>query len=192
MLKKSGLLIILLCLSAPSNAAWQLDNSKSWLNFVTVKKMDTTEQGQFKSLAGTVNENGQAELKIDLTSVNTNIPVRDERINKFLFQTSQYAEATLSAQLDMAKINSLPVGDMQILPISVELNLHGVKQNIDAHVAVTRLTEDKLQVISQNVVLLKAADFNLIQGIEILRQLAALSHISRVIPVVFTFTFNKK
>ena len=191
MLKKAGLLLLFLCFSAASSADWQLDNNNSWLNFVTVKKMDTTEQGKFKTLAGTINEEGQVELKIDLTSVDTNIPVRDERIKKLLFQTTQFAEATLSAQLDMAKINSLAVGKMQVMPISVVLNLHGIKQNINGHVAVTRLTKKKLLVISQGVIFLKAVDFNLMQGIEKLRQIAKLPHISRVIPVIFTFTFNK-
>lgn len=191
MFKKSGLLLLLFCLSAPSSAAWQLDNNNSWLSFVTVKKIDTAEQGRFKTLVGTVDEKGQAELKIDLASVDTNIPVRDERIQKFLFQTAQYAEATISAQLDMEKINSLPVGNMQVLPISVELNLHGIKQNIKGHVTVTRLTKDRLLVVSRGVLFVKAADFNLMQGIEILRQLAALPRISRVVPVSFIFTFNK-
>jgi polyisoprenoid-binding protein YceI len=191
MLNKFGLLLLFFCLSAPSSADWQLDNNNSWLSFVTVKKMDTTEQGKFKTLTGTIDKKGQAELKIDLASVDTNIPVRDERINKFLFQTAQYAEATISTQLDLKKINKLPIGDMQELPISVTLNLHGIRQNINGHVTVTRLTKDKLLVISKGVIFVKAADFNLIQGIEILRQLAALPHISRVIPVMFVFTFNK-
>jgi len=191
MLKKSGLLLLLFCLSAPSNADWQLDNDNSWLSFVTIKKMDTAEQGIFKTLAGTVDEKGLAKLKIDLSSVDTNISVRDERIKKFLFQTNRYAEAILSAQLDMEKINSLPVGSMQVMPITVVLNLHGIKHKIDSHVAVTRLTENKLMVINQRVLFIKAGDFNLIQGIEILRQLAALPRISRVVPVSFVLTFNK-
>jgi len=191
MLKNSGLLLLLFCLSVPSSADWQLDNDNSWLNFVTVKKIDTAEQGRFKTIAGTVEENGQAKLKINLASVDTNIPVRDERIKKFLFQTTRFVEATLSAQLDMETINSLTIGNMQSLPILVELSLHGIKQNIKGHIVVTRLTEDKLLVVSQGVVFIKAAEFNLMQGIEILRQLASLPRISRVVPVSFILTFNK-
>ena len=181
MIRKLGLLFLLFSLATTANAAWQLDNSNSWLSFLFVKKQDTAEVGKFKRLSGKVDDNGKAQLKIDLASVDTNILIRDERMQAFLFQTLQYPYATLTADFPIDKINKLAVGEMMVQPVSVQLDFHGAKQDINGNVVVTRLAEDRLLVVSQTVLFVKAAYFDLVKGIDILRGLAGLPRISSVV-----------
>ena len=190
MVKKSGFALLLLSLSSAVNAAWQLDNSQSWLSFLSIKKQDVAELGMFKRLEGTVNDNGKAEVKIDLTSVDTNIEIRNERMQEFLFNTAEYSHAVLTAQLEMAKVNKLAIGEMIVQPLSVQLDLHGVKQDINGKVVITRLVEDRVLVASQTVLVVNAADFNLVRGIDKLRELAGLPSISKAVPVSLVLTFK--
>jgi len=192
MIKKITLILALLSFTTVANAAWQLDNNNSWLSFLFVKKQDTAEVGQFTRLEGTVADNGKAEIKIDLGSVNTYIPIRDVRMQAFLFQTTEYPHATLSADLDMEKVNRLGVGEMIVQPVSVQLDLHGAKQNINGNVVVTRLVGNRLLVANQSILFINAADFELIKGIDTLRQLAGLPRISQVVPISFVLTFHSR
>jgi polyisoprenoid-binding protein YceI len=191
-MKKITLLLTLLLVSTTAQAVWQLDNSQSWLSFLSIKKQDIAELGVFKQLAGGIDDQGLAEIKIDLTSVDTKIEIRDERMQKFLFNTDVHAHAILSTQLDMEKIEQLAVGQMTVLPLTVQLELHGVKQEIEGNVVVFHLTEQQVLVVNQTVLFVNAADFQLLQGIEKLRELAGLPSISKAVPVNFVFTFKQQ
>lgn len=193
MIKKISLILVLFSFATAANAAsWQLDNANSWLSFLFVKKQDTAEVGQFTRLEGTIANDGKAQIKIDLGSVNTYIPIRDVRMQAFLFQTTEYPHATLTADLDMEKVNQLGVGEMMVQPVSVQIDLHGAKQNINGNVVVTRLVGDRLLVANQAILFINSADFELIKGIDTLRQLAGLSRISQVVPINFVFSFHNK
>lgn len=71
-----------LSIAMPALAAWQLDNEKSTLSFISIKKNDIAEVHQFNSLSGEVD---QSEIKfvIDLASVDTKIALRDQRMRDF-------------------------------------------------------------------------------------------------------------
>ena len=191
MLKKSILFMLVFCLSTAVQAGWLLDNDNSWLSFLFVKKQNVAETGMFTKLAGVVDDSGKAELSIDLASVNTNIEIRDDRMQNFLFETSEHPKAVLTAKLDMEKISQLVISNMMIQPITVQLNLHGSSQKIESNVVITRLAEDRILVVNQSVLAVKAAEFGLLKGIEVLRQLAGLPSISPIASVSFVFTFKK-
>ena len=191
MIKKSILLMLVFCFSTVAQASWQLDNDNSWLSFLFVKKQNVAETGLFTKLAGIVDDKGNAELSIDLASVNTAIEIRDERMQNFLFETVEHPKAVLTAQLDLDQISQLAVGTLMVQPIVVQLNLHGSTQKIESNVVVTRLAEDQILVVNQSILAVKAAEFGLLKGIEVLRQLAGLPSISPVASVSFVFTFKK-
>lgn len=182
-------LVLLSCFSLPLHAAWQLDNNQSWLYYISIKAQDVGEINTFKTLAGTVDEQGKVELAIDLASVDTHIEIRDQRMKDFLFKTTEYAQATLSAQLDMTSITNIKVGNTLATTVEANLDLHGEKQTITTHLLVSRLADNKLLVSSQMPILVNSAAFKLVEGIEKLREIAGLSSISKVVPVTFALTF---
>jgi len=70
-----------LALAAPAALAdWQLDNGDSTLDFISVKKSTVGEVHHFKQLSGSITDAGQASVDIELASVETNIPIRNERL----------------------------------------------------------------------------------------------------------------
>ncbi|MEY3220660.1 MAG: hypothetical protein RIT27_2017 [Pseudomonadota bacterium] len=177
-------------LISPVFAAWELDNNDSRVNFVSIKKTNVAELGRFTMLEGQISNNGETNLKIYLNSVDTKIPIRDERMREFLFEISKFAQATFSTQLDLTLLKNLPIGERAIQIIGGKFELHGISKELKADVMLTRLSANKLMVSSFAPVLLNAEDFQLNAGIEKLRELAGLTNISSAVPVTFHLTFN--
>lgn len=195
MIKKLSLLlfsIVLIsgCISSNKQSDYQLDNDTSSLTFISVKKTDTAEIGKFKQLEGKIDKSGNVKLKVDLSSVDTNIAIRNSRMQEFLFEIAKFATANITTKVDMEKVNKLAIGKTMLETVTIKLDLHGEQKDITANVLVTRLAEDKLMIVNQTALFLKAADFKLLDGIEKLRNLAGLPRISKVVPINFVFTFK--
>ena len=187
---KKTCLALMLALPLSVFADWKLDNDHSRLSFVTIKKGTAGEVGRFKRMEGEVSSQGQVGISIDLTSVDTAVEIRDERMQSMLFETGMYPKATLSAQLDGAKLKAMKAGDMKIETVKAELDLHGIKKSLDFEVAISKLANDKLLVISNKPVVIAAADFGLDAGVEKLRAVAELPSISQAVPVSFILSFS--
>lgn len=189
------IIVFTLCLlsgfTIPSQAAWELDTEKSWIHFVSIKSGDIPELGFFKQFSGKVNDEGEVSLQIDLSSVDTNIAVRDERMQEFLFKTDTYPKATLSTTLDLAFLDTLAPGDLSTKTLPVILGLHGNEHKLDAHLLFVQLSADRILVTSQAPLLLDASQFDLVKGIEKLREIAGLPSISKAVPVTVALTFKQ-
>ena len=71
---------LLLSWASLAQAAWQLSADESSLTFVTTKATHVAEVHSFKSLTGSVDEQGRVAVSVALASVDTLIPIRDERM----------------------------------------------------------------------------------------------------------------
>jgi len=189
-LRTVGLAFILGVSSYAAQAAWQLDNDQSRVSYISIKTGDIAEINHFTQLKGTVDDNGKANLSIDLNSVKTNIDIRDERMRNILFETTNFPAAEFSVQLDAEKLKQLAVGSMITMAVEGEFSLHGVKQKMPTELAVSKLGDKTLQVSSYAPVVVDARNFKLAQGIEKLRELAGLPSISMAVPVSFVLTFK--
>lgn len=185
--------ITLMLLGGAAQAAgWQIDNTQSQLNFISIKKENVAEVHRFGKLSGEMDENGQFELAIALESVNTGIQIRDSRMRSFLFNVAEFPEAKLTANLSPAFINNLTVGQSELTMVKTELSLHDQKHPLNIDVLVTKVSETSLLVVSAKPVLLNVADYDLVQGVEKLRDLAGLPSISHVVPVSFYLSLDAK
>jgi len=173
-------------------AAWELDNDNSRINFVSIKKGNVAELGRFTHLEGIISDTGETVLKINLASVDTKIPIRDERMRDFLFEVPKFAQATFSAQIDLSFLNNLPISGRAIQIIGGKFDLHGISKDIKADVMLTRLSLNQFAVSSFAPVLLNTEDFQMNTGIEKLRESAGLPSISSAVPVTFHLTFKTK
>jgi len=99
-------LLVLLATNSSAWADWTLDNAGSQLSFVTVKAQDVAEVHTFSELSGAVGADGRARVLIQLASVDTLIPIRDERMRDVLFNTELFPTAAAVAQLDMRKLQA--------------------------------------------------------------------------------------
>ena len=170
---------------------WTVDADASRFSFVSVKAGALAEAHTFSGLSGTVMANGDAEIEIPLSTVETNIDIRNERMREFLFETSAFPEATVTTKLDPAVFADLAIGDAVSVPVTATLNLHGEDQEIDTDLLVTRIGTDKVQVGTPVPIIINAADFGLDDGVEKLRELANLPGITPDVPVTFSIVFTR-
>ncbi len=173
----------------PAFCDWHLENELSSLSFVTIKKADVGEVHEFTELSGNINKQGQVEFSVNLSSVNTNIDIRNERMKKYLFNIGMFPKALFSAQLDQAALKAIKTGSSALMKLAGTIDLHGQKQAVTTKVLVAKLSDKQLVVSSMQPILIKAKDFKLIDGISKLRELAHLPSISNVVPVSFVLTF---
>ena len=169
--------------------SWVLDNESSHLNFVTVKAGDLAEVHRFRTLSGEVSVDGTAEISIDLASVDTLIPIRDERMREHLFQTIQFPKAIVSLQFDPEQITSIAEGSSETLSLDGELTMMNHRIPVRTDALVVRLTPTRVLVVSRKPVVVNAASLRLVEGIEKLREIASLPSISKAVTVNFALSF---
>jgi polyisoprenoid-binding protein YceI len=181
---------LLLCV-VPAHAQWTLDNAASELRFVTTKNTNIAEVQQFKKLSGEVAASGAVRLDIDLASVETQIPIRNERMQTMLFEVVQFPSARFEGQVDVQRIAALEPGTSADLDVDGKLSLHGKTQDTKALLRVVRLKGERLQVSTRAPILISAAQFDLVAGIDKLREIVGLPNIIGTVPVSFALTFSK-
>jgi len=177
-------------LSLPATADWVLSPDSS-VRFTSTKNTDKTEVHEFTTIDGSVSATGEAEITIGLDSVETGIPIRNERMTTMLFNTARYTTATISSNLPETLMTSVKNGETLISTIPLTVSLHGKQQTMEAEVLATQASDGHVLVISRAPILVKAESFGLAAGIESLREIAGLERISQTVPVNFTLLFTE-
>ena len=179
---------MLLLASGISIAGGNLDAAQSSIYFISTKNAAVAEVHHFRELSGSLDDTGQVELSIALDSVETLIPIRNERMRDMLFQTLDFPTATLMAKVDPAALASLKPGERMALDVAFTLSLHGRSREMQVGVSVTRL-EGGIEVTTLAPLVVNAADFDLTGGIAKLQEVAALNSISTAVPVSARLVF---
>jgi len=175
---------------APVHAAWTLDSQESMVSFVSVKAGDVAEAHWFTEVSGSIDDDGSANVVIQLASVDTMIPVRDERMREMLFKTDVFPTATLSTRIDMEAMGEIEQGRTRNMATELMLDLNGQKVPLTAEVAVSHAGDSTYIVSSRKPIILNASSVDLVNGIEALREVAGLSSISKAVPVSFVLSFK--
>jgi len=187
---KKWIVLVLMGISQLTSANWQLDNAASKLNFVSTKKGTVAEVHTFKQLAGSIDASGHVYLSINLASVDTAIPIRDERMQAHLFESTQFPSLNLSAMIDAEVLAEMPIGTPIQHTLETKVSLHGIQKTLTAEVLITKLNAKDLLVTSYTPLIINAASFKLTAGVDKLRELAKLPSISYAVPVTFTLRFK--
>ncbi|MGH1371318.1 MAG: YceI family protein [Cellvibrionaceae bacterium] len=191
-LARSIMALVVLFAANACFADWTLEREQSHLNFISVKKTTVAETHQFKRFSGKIDSQGNTQIDIDLSSVDTAIGIRDTRLQTMLFETSLYPKATLSAKVDTSIVTGLNVGETTTTEMNFELSLHGATQALSGKVQVTALSGQQFLVTTLTPVIIKASDFNLGSGIDKLKAAAKLPSIDTAIPVTASWVFKKQ
>ena len=176
--------------SLPTMANWQLDNQASNLSFITTKAEHIAEVHTFNKLSGQLDKSGSVSFEIDLASVDTLIGIRDERMQKYLFNTVNFPKLIFSAQVDYALLKVMKVGESQKMTVAGKLNLHGQEQAVSSELMVTKLNGNNLLVNNVKPIIIQANQYDLVKGVDKLRELAGLASISYAVPVTFNLQFK--
>ncbi len=181
----------LLAITAEAAAAsWTLNNDLSRLSFVSIKATDIGEVHKFTQLRGSIAD-GKVSVSINLASVDTLIPIRDERMQQVLFETEIFPSAEISAAINPATLNELAAGSVATMAVEANLALKGQTVPLTAQLLAVRAGENKVVIASLQPVLLTAAAAGLTDGVEKLREIAGLPNISQAVPVSFVLTFEQ-
>jgi polyisoprenoid-binding protein YceI len=175
--------------AAMSPAAWVLDNNGSSLYFLSIKVEHVVETHSFTSLSGQA-DTTSATVEIDLSSVDTAVELRDERMLDVLFEVALFASATVTADLTSLAVTDLSPGESVTTELAFNLDLHGASNDMTAAVQLTQLADGALRIQTTSPVNVNAGDFSLVDGVNKLRELAGLPSVSYAVPVTFNLLFN--
>ncbi|MGQ8366500.1 YceI family protein [Glaciecola sp. 1036] len=184
-----AILLSLAFISSNAFAQLTLNPSVSSVNFLSTKNTNITETHSFKQFDGVIDEQGKLTLNIDLASVETMIPIRNERMQKMLFNVADFAKATFSADLDKSLL-ALESGESTLATVSGDLTISGQTQAYSFDVVITGLEDGKVAAATVKPTVIKASEFGLDKGIEALREVAGLKAISETVPLTFYVVFE--
>ncbi len=185
------LIIALNSIAFSASAEWLLNNKESNLNFISIKKSAVGEVHSFKNLKGELKENGEVSVSVSLNSVETNIPIRNDRMQQMLFEVVKFPTSSVSTKVDFKRINSMKVGESYIELLELNLSIHGQSKEVGAEMRVTLLAGDKLLVSTIKPVIINVGDFSLLKGVNMLKEVAKLPSISTAVPVTAQLIFEK-
>lgn len=170
---------------------WRLEPEGSSLHFQSVKNLTKVESSRFAQIEGSIDETGAAAIHVFLDSVDTKVDLRNVRMRFLFFETFQFPEAVITTKIDPALLTDLKTLKRKIIPLTYELQLHGVKKSFDADVAVTYLSDDMVAVSTTAPISVAAADFGLEEGIKKLEEAANVVIVPSA-TISFDFVFTRK
>jgi polyisoprenoid-binding protein YceI len=176
-------------IAGPAAAGWTMDPARSHLSFVSIKAKDVGEVNTFQEMSGTIFDDGVVTVSMALDSVETLIPIRNERMRELLFKTADYKDATLTAKIDPAIIAGMQPGEIREITAEGNLSLHGATQPMILSMQAAKVDGGTVMVASTKPLIIDAAKFGLTDGVEKLREIAGLDSISQAVPVTFVMTF---
>ncbi|MBN9669198.1 OmpA family protein [Labrenzia aggregata] len=169
---------------------WTLQRDASTLRFQSVKNLTNVESSGFAEFDGSIDEAGNATVRIFLDSVDTKIDLRNVRMRFLFFETFEFPEAVVSATIDPALLANLPDKKREIIPLGITLDLHGIKKTIETEVAVTLMSNDLAAVSTTAPISVPAADFGYEGGIKKLEEAANVVIVPSA-TVTFDFIFAR-
>ncbi len=187
---KTATLCLAMSLSAQIAAAgeWTLNAGLSDLAFGSVKKETIGETHHIRFASGMVSPEGNVEITLDLSSVDTGIDIRNERMVKFVFDNMP--TATVSGQVDMKALEGLAVGAQMPLDVTATLSFLGKDVAVDTPVVAVRLSDTQAMVVTDGFFWLDTEELGVDAGVDKLQELAELPSITRAVPVAFRLVFD--
>ena len=166
---------------APAHADWMVQDT-SQIGFVSIKNNSIGENNAFQRVSGSISEAGMVAVAIDLTSVETGVGIRNERLQTMLFDVASFPSATVKATLSPAQVMALRGGGTLTESVALDVSLYGTTVSKTAELLVSVLDDD-VRVTSTQPIMITAQDFGLESGVAALQKIAGLSAISRSIPI---------
>ena len=170
-------------------AGWDLDEPNSSIEFISIKNNQIPENHNFQKISGNITSEGLVNVIIDLDSVDTKIPIRNERMRNLFFETKLFPSATFSAQIPPADLN-FEGKHFQVVEVNGRLKLHGMEADLKSRVTILN-KNNSLRVITNYPILIATEDFNLTAGVASLQKIAGLDAISSIVPVSLDLVFIK-
>ena len=166
-------------------AGWEVDPTGSHIGFASVKNDLIAENHTFTELTGRVSVAGDANIKVNLASVETLIPLRNERMQTMLFNIAKFPQATITSEVPVNELSLMATGESSVLDIELLIDLHGKELKKSVPVKVTSIGDNGFDVSSLGPIIVHASQFALSDSVDALRKIAGLQSIDLMVPVTF-------
>ena len=186
---QAATLLITLVATGSAQAGWDVTAS-SRVGFVSIKNNSIGENNVFEQVTGSISDAGHVALSIDLTSVETGVGIRNERLQRMLFEVGKFPTAMVQATLSASQLDALKAGDNVSETVKVTVSLHGMSVDKLAPLSVG-VSEDGIRVTSTQPIVVTAKDFGLESGVAALQAIAGLNAISQSIPITVDLSLRK-
>ena len=170
-------------INSKQEKSWTLDKEQSSISLISTKNNRIAEIFNFKNFKGSIDKNAYFSIEIDLNSIETNIPIRNQRMQKHLFETNIFPTANIHTQLN---IEDLTAG---IHKIQFDVDMHGVSEIVQAEFMVFDKLDSKIITLHKPLII-NAKDYGLENGIQALKNIAKLQSIDFTVPVNIVLTFK--
>ncbi|MEM6623292.1 MAG: YceI family protein [Pseudomonadota bacterium] len=190
--KKIGLAAALVLYAGAAMAGgWTLNADQSKVSFGSIKNGYTGESHYFAGMTGSVDDTGAAKIALDVTSVDTRIEIRDERMLTHVLKAVDFPAAEVTSQIDMAEMSKLSPGESTILDAELVLSFLGADIEIYTELFVLAVAEDRVLVTSDEMIMIGTDELGIEEGVEKLREIAGLDTIAQTTPVTLRLMFVK-
>lgn len=170
---------------------WSLSADESKIAFGSIKKDKVGESHHFTGLEGSVSDGGAAEISIDVTSVETWIDIRNERMLKHVFDAVNFPKAVITTAIDMDEVSGLKPGESTTVTSEAKLSLIGKEIEFEAELFVIAISDGKVMVTTDEMIMLSTDELGVNPGVDELMELASLPSITRSTPVTLRLMFVK-
>ena len=163
---------------------WTLSD-ESRISLTSTKNGLVSETHSLAAIKGEVSAAGKVELALDLRAIETNIPIRNERMQTWLFIDEPVAKLSADVQPALRASETAFTIDQ-----TLKLEVNGNTVMLDVPLTVVREGNAAAKVAGQLVI--DVADFGYAPGIEKLREIAGLKSISTEVPVDVKLVFVRE
>lgn len=163
---------------------WTLSD-ESRISLTSTKNGLVSETHSLAAIKGEVSAAGKVELALDLRAIETNIPIRNERMQTWLFIDEPVAKLSADVQPALRASETAFTIDQ-----TLTLEANGNTVMLDVPLTVVREGNAAAKVAGQLVI--DVADFGYAPGIEKLREIAGLKSISTEVPVDVKLVFVRE
>lgn len=174
-------------LSLSCFANWQVRGKDSAITFVSTKQSHIREVHQIAGFDVLVEASKKVVVKLDLSSVESGIPIRNERMKTMLFDISNFRYATLAFDLPES-LNDINTATR--FNISAQLELKGKTSPVQLDMLVSP-GDGQVTATLLKPVIVTAQQFGLEKGVDALREIAGLTSIGYSVPVNATILLKK-
>jgi polyisoprenoid-binding protein YceI len=170
---------------------YMVDSNNSVVNFSTIKKQYVVEPAVFEGVTGSISNSGKVEINIDLSSVNTNISIRDQRLKALFFKVVKFPQASVKATIDMKKIKS--IRHYKRMEIPAILEFYGISKEIKLEVLIAKVYKNKLLITSMKPIIINAKDYGIpAKNLMVLSKTVGGLSLSDKVAVNFVLSFAHK
>lgn len=191
-IKNLSIIFSLLTLTSVTFASslYEIDSDNSIVTFSVTKKQYIVEPATFEDVSGSIDKQGNVIISIDINSVNSSNPIRDNRLIDMFFQTEFFPEAIISTKINPSILNSKQ--SIQKVKLNATLEFYETKKDIVLEALVVK-TGNKVVVTSLKSIIINAKMFNLpMDNLNALSKVCGGITISDIVPVNFVVTFQPK